>query len=120
MKCRRGGGARITLDRRASIEKGVLSAGLLTHRRPWLDLGWDHLRRRRAGGECAFPLSLIAPVAGFALAVLAMYLSKRFVCALVPLLGDTVTTVIQRMTSFILLCICMQILWDMASAACFS
>ncbi|PFH10378.1 multiple antibiotic resistance protein [Collimonas sp. PA-H2] len=58
------------------------------------------------------PLSLVAAVVGLALAALTVYLSNRFAGVLIRLLGDTGTTVMQRMTSFILLCIGVQILWD--------
>jgi multiple antibiotic resistance protein len=55
---------------------------------------------------------MVAAVVGLALAALAVYLSNRFAGVLIRLLGETGTTVMQRMTSFILLCIGVQILWD--------
>ncbi|MFC5472914.1 MarC family protein [Paraherbaspirillum soli] len=58
------------------------------------------------------PLTMIAAIVGLALAAFAVYLSNRFAGLLIRLLGDTGTTVMLRMTSFILLCIGVQILWD--------
>ena len=57
-------------------------------------------------------ITLIAAVAALALASVAVYFSNRFAGVLVRLLGDTGTTVMLRMYSFILLCIGVQILWD--------
>ncbi|MDY7546617.1 MarC family protein [Glaciimonas sp. CA11.2] len=57
-------------------------------------------------------ITLVAAVAALALASVAVYFSNRFAGVLVRLLGDTGTTVMLRMYSFILLCIGVQILWD--------
>lgn len=58
------------------------------------------------------PLTLAAAIVGLALAAAAVYLCNRFAGLLIRLLGDTGTTVMLRMTAFILLCIGVQILWD--------
>lgn len=57
-------------------------------------------------------LTLVAAIVALALASAAVYFSNRFAGVLVRLLGDTGTTVMLRMYSFILLCIGVQILWD--------
>jgi multiple antibiotic resistance protein len=57
-------------------------------------------------------ITLVAAVFALGLAAAAVYFSNRFAGVLVRLLGDTGTTVMLRMYSFILLCIGVQILWD--------
>jgi len=56
-------------------------------------------------------ITLVAAIFALALAAATVYLSNRFAGVLVRLLGDTGTTVMLRMYSFILLCIGVQILW---------
>jgi multiple antibiotic resistance protein len=55
---------------------------------------------------------LIAAVIGTALMAVTIYLSYRFAERLARLLGETAMNVIVRLTSFILLCIGVQIMWN--------
>lgn len=55
---------------------------------------------------------LIAAITGTALVALTVYLSYRFAERVARLLGDTAMNVIVRLTSFILLCIGVQIMWN--------
>jgi multiple antibiotic resistance protein len=55
---------------------------------------------------------LLAAVIGPALVALSIYLSYRFAHRLAYLLGETAMNVFVRLTSFILLCIGVQILWN--------
>ena len=55
---------------------------------------------------------LIASVIGTALVALTVYLSYRFAERVARLLGQTAMNVIVRLTSFILLCIGVQIMWN--------
>jgi multiple antibiotic resistance protein len=57
-------------------------------------------------------VGLIALVIGAALAAIVIYLSYRFAGALTRTLGETGTIVFLRLTSFILLCIGIQIGWE--------
>lgn len=55
---------------------------------------------------------LIAAIIGTALMALTIYLSYRFAERVAKLLGETAMNVIVRLTSFILLCIGVQITWN--------
>jgi multiple antibiotic resistance protein len=55
---------------------------------------------------------LVAAIIGTALVALSVYLSYRFAERVARLLGDTAMNVIVRLTSFILLCIGVQIMWN--------
>jgi multiple antibiotic resistance protein len=55
---------------------------------------------------------LIAAVIGSALLGIIIYLSYRFAEGIARFLGDTAMSVILRLSSFILLCIGVQILWN--------
>ncbi len=55
---------------------------------------------------------LIAAIVGPALVALSVFLSYRFAERLAHLFGETVMNVIVRLSSFILLCIGVQIVWD--------
>jgi multiple antibiotic resistance protein len=55
---------------------------------------------------------LLAAIVGPALVALSIYLSYRFAHRLAYLLGETAMNVFVRLTSFILLCIGVQILWN--------
>ncbi|MBV9761430.1 MAG: MarC family protein [Acidobacteriaceae bacterium] len=55
---------------------------------------------------------LAAAIIGTALVALSVYLSYRFAERVARLLGDTAMNVIVRLTSFILLCIGVQIMWN--------
>ncbi len=55
---------------------------------------------------------LIAALVGPALVALSIFLSYRFAERLAKILGQTAMNVIVRLTSFILLCIGVQILWN--------
>lgn len=55
---------------------------------------------------------LLAAVIGPALVAFSIYLSYRFAHRLAYLLGETAMNVFVRLTSFILLCIGVQILWN--------
>lgn len=55
---------------------------------------------------------LAAAIIGTALVALSVYLSYRFAERVARLLGDTAMNVIVRLTSFILLCIGVQIVWN--------
>lgn len=59
---------------------------------------------------------LTAAILGAALVAIAIYLSYRFAQSLARVLGDTAMNVIIRLSSFILLCIGVQIAWNGASA----
>ena len=54
----------------------------------------------------------IASLIGTALVALTVYLSYRFAERVARLLGQTAMNVIVRLTSFILLCIGVQIMWN--------
>ena len=56
-------------------------------------------------------LRLIAAIVGPALVALTVFLSYRFAERLAQLLGETAMNVIVRLSSFILLCIGVQIVW---------
>jgi len=55
---------------------------------------------------------LIAAIIGPALVALTIYLSYRFAERIARVLGETAMNVIVRLTSFILLCIGVQIVWE--------
>jgi len=57
-------------------------------------------------------LRLIAAIVGPALVALTVFLSYRFAERLAQLLGETAMNVIVRLSSFILLCIGVQIVWE--------
>lgn len=57
-------------------------------------------------------LRLVSATVGPALVGLTIYLSYRFAERLARLLGETAMSVIVRITSFILMCIGVQILWN--------
>src|SRR5438309_2164113 len=57
-------------------------------------------------------LRLIAAIVGPALVALSVFLSYRFAERLAQFLGETVMNVIVRLSSFILLCIGVQIVWE--------
>ncbi len=57
-------------------------------------------------------MPLAAAVLGSALLGLTIYLSYRFAETIARILGDTAMSVILRLSSFILLCIGVQILWN--------
>ena len=57
-------------------------------------------------------VSLTSAIIGPALVAVTIYLSYRFAENLARLLGETAMNVIVRLTSFILLCIGVQIVWD--------
>jgi len=57
-------------------------------------------------------LRLIAAVIGPALVAVSVFLSYRFAERLAHLLGETAMNVIVRLSSFILLCIGVQIVWE--------
>jgi multiple antibiotic resistance protein len=59
---------------------------------------------------------LAAAILGAALIAIAIYLSYRFAQSLARALGDTAMHVIIRLSSFILLCIGVQIAWNGVSA----
>jgi multiple antibiotic resistance protein len=60
--------------------------------------------------------SLISALAGSALVALTIYFSYRFAERLEEWLGETAMNVILRLSSFILLCIGVQIVWNGVSA----
>ena len=55
---------------------------------------------------------LISALVGSALVALSIYFSYRFAERLAQLLGETAMSVILRLSSFILLCIGVQIVWN--------
>ena len=59
---------------------------------------------------------LAATVAGSVLLALAVYISYRFAESVARLLGETAMNIITRLSSFILLCIGVQIAWNGISA----
>ncbi len=63
------------------------------------------------GQQSQWPL-LVASVIGPAIVALTIYLSYRFAENVARALGDTAMNVILRLSSFILLCIGVQILWN--------
>ncbi|MCI0419542.1 MAG: NAAT family transporter [Acidobacteria bacterium] len=70
---------------------------------------------RPEGAESRWPL-LAAGVIGPALIAVSIYLSYRFAEGVARVLGETAMNVIIRLSSFILLCIGVQILWNGVSA----
>src|SRR5947209_3989729 len=71
-----------------------------------LTLGADQAR------EGSNLVRLVAALIGPALVALSIFLSYRFAERLASFLGDTAMNVIVRLTSFILLCIGVQIVWN--------
>ncbi len=63
-----------------------------------------------------WPILLISAMIGPALLAVSIYLSYRFAENIARLLGETAMNVMIRLSSFILLCIGVQILWNGASA----
>jgi multiple antibiotic resistance protein len=72
-----------------------------------ITLGANH----REGQQMGWPL-LVASFIGPALVALTIYLSYRFAENTARALGDAAMNVILRLSSFILLCIGVQILWN--------
>ena len=70
---------------------------------------------RPEGTEAHWPL-LVAAVLGPAVVAITIYLSYRFAERIARALGETAMKVLIRLSSFILLCIGVQILWNGASA----
>ena len=60
--------------------------------------------------------AILASIAGSAVIALSIYLCYRFADRLARLLGATAMTVIVRLSSFLLVCIGVQILWNGVSA----
>jgi len=60
----------------------------------------------------ALVLNFVAAVTGIVLIAVSIYLSFRFADALGRLLGETGTSVLVRLSAFILLCIGIQIIWN--------
>jgi multiple antibiotic resistance protein len=65
--------------------------------------------------EASLP-ALEAALAGAALIGISIYLSYRFAESIARVLGDTAMNVVIRLSSFILVCIGVQIIWNGASA----
>jgi len=55
---------------------------------------------------------LIADFIGIIIVVLAVFLSYRFASRLIAYLGETGTSVFLRLSSFILLCVGVSIIWS--------
>ncbi len=70
---------------------------------------------RQEGSEWAWPL-IAGMLIGSALMALAIYICYRFAERLAEALGDTAMNVIVRLSSFILVCIGVQIVWNGLSA----
>jgi multiple antibiotic resistance protein len=70
---------------------------------------------RRDGSEWAWPL-IAGMLIGSLLMALSIYISYRFADRLANALGDAAMNVIVRLSSFILVCIGVQILWNGLSA----
>jgi multiple antibiotic resistance protein len=60
----------------------------------------------------AFPMLLISALLGPAVIALSVYFAYRYSEALARLLGEVAMSVIVRLSSFILFCIGVQILWN--------
>jgi len=59
-----------------------------------------------------WPVLLTSAVVGPALLAVSIYISYRFAEGIARLLGETAMNVLIRLSSFILLCIGVQILWN--------
>jgi len=70
---------------------------------------------RPRGAQTDLPV-LAATLAGAALLAVAVYISYRFAESVARLLGETAMNIITRLSSFILLCIGVQIAWNGVSA----
>jgi multiple antibiotic resistance protein len=70
--------------------------------------------RPQAGGS-SWPY-LVAAIVGATVVAITIYLSYRFAQSLARVFGDTAMNVIIRLSSFILLCIGVQIGWNGISA----
>ena len=70
---------------------------------------------RPEGAEWRWPL-IVATVLGSAIIALSIYLSYRFADRIGRTLGDSAMNVMIRLSSFILICIGVQILWNGLSA----
>jgi multiple antibiotic resistance protein len=64
----------------------------------------------------AFPYTLLAAIIGSLLIALSVFLCYGFADRLARVLGATAMSVIMRLSSFLLVCIGVQILWNGASA----
>jgi len=62
------------------------------------------------------PLIVVAALMGIALVALSVFLCNGFADQLARVLGDTTMTVIVRLSSFLLVCIGVQIVWNGLSA----
>jgi multiple antibiotic resistance protein len=70
------------------------------------------LGANRPPGKGPYRAYLAAAILGAALVAVAIYLSYRFAQSLARVLGETAMNVIIRLSSFILLCIGVQIAWN--------
>ena len=70
----------------------------------------------RTQGHVTSPAALTAAVIGTAVIALSVYLSYRFAERIAHVLGKTAMNVILRLSSFILVCIGVQIIWNGARA----
>ena len=70
----------------------------------------------RTQGHVTSPTALTAAVIGTAVIALSVYLSYRFAERIAHVLGKTAMNVILRLSSFILVCIGVQIVWNGARA----
>jgi len=66
---------------------------------------------RTDGAECRWPL-IAGMLIGAVVIALTIYLSYRFAERIAAVLGDTAMNVVIRLSSFILVCIGVQILWN--------
>ena len=64
------------------------------------------------GSRVSLPLDLILDLAGVAVVALTVYLSFRYASRLIDVLGETGTMVFLRLSSFILVCVGVSILWS--------
>src|SRR6266850_2245724 len=77
--------------------------------RSWLPLPWAQNEPRSLGAGL---LSILAAVIGSAIIAATIYLCYVFADRLAVLLGPTGTNVIVKLSSFLLVCIGVQIVWN--------
>lgn len=70
----------------------------------------------RTQGHVPSPVAMAAALVGSAVIALTVYLSYRFAERIAVALGETAMNVVLRLSSFILVCIGVQIVWNGASA----
>ena len=102
-----------------SIPVVQVGGGLIVISTGWTLLSKKDEQERHANGPRHFGaslLSIIAAVVGSAVMALMVYLCYGFADRLAAILGENGMTIVMRLSSFLLVCIGVQILWNGLSA----